>query len=218
MATPYLQIRRDEVASTQDLARSELGDLPIVVIAQRQTAGRGRSGAEWLNATRALAVSLALRVETRDTRPFSLMAGVAADRVLESISLKWPNDLLVGTEKAGGILVERSEGVMAVGVGLNLWWPDRPAGFGQVYPEDPGLQAHAEIAGLWAAEMMQIVDGPGWPADEYRSLCVTIGLGVSWDPEGSGRAIGVDDDGGLIVDTGGATRTLVAGAISHVRG
>lgn len=218
MATPYLQIRRDEVASTQDLARSELGDLPIVVIAQRQTAGRGRSGAEWLNATRALAVSLALRVEARDTRPFSLMAGVAAGRVLESIYLKWPNDLLVGTEKAGGILVERSEGVMAVGVGLNLWWPDRPAGFGQVYPEDPGLQAHAEIAGLWAAEMMRIVDGPGWPADEYRSLCVTIGLGVSWDPEGSGRAIGVDDDGGLIVDTGGATRTLVAGAISHVRG
>ncbi len=218
MATPYLQIRRDEVASTQDLARSELGDLPIVVIAQRQTAGRGRSGAEWLNATRALAVSLALRVETRDTRPFSLMAGVAAGRVLESIYLKWPNDLLVGTEKAGGILVERSEGVMAVGVGLNLWWPDRPAGFGQVYPEDPGLQAHAEIAGLWAAEMMRIVDGPGWPADEYRSLCVTIGLGVSWDPEGSGRAIGVDDDGGLIVDTGGATRTLVAGAIRHVRG
>ncbi|HEX5696965.1 MAG TPA: hypothetical protein VFZ15_11300, partial [Acidimicrobiia bacterium] len=63
MATPYLQLRRDEVPSTQDLARSELDRLPTVVIAERQTAGRGRTGAAWLTAPRALAASLALSMD-----------------------------------------------------------------------------------------------------------------------------------------------------------
>ncbi|HSO49647.1 MAG TPA: biotin--[acetyl-CoA-carboxylase] ligase, partial [Acidimicrobiia bacterium] len=101
-------MRRDEVPSTQDLARSELDRLPTVVIAERQTAGRGRTGATWLTAPRALAASVALLMDVDDRRPLSLMAGLAAVRVVADVSLKWPNDVVAGDEKLGGILVERS--------------------------------------------------------------------------------------------------------------
>ena len=130
MATPYLQLWAEEVASTQDLARSELDSLPVVVAAQRQTAGRGRGGAPWLSAPRALAVSLAFRPPDDDLRPFSLMAGVAAARGLEGVSLKWPNDLMAGGAKVGGILVERADEVV-IGMGVNLWWPGCPRGHGR---------------------------------------------------------------------------------------
>ena len=104
MATPYLQLWAEEVPSTQDLARSVLGALPVLGAAERQTAGRGRGGAAWLSAPRALAVSLAFRPSDDDLRPFSLMAGVAAARVLKGVSLKWPNDLMSDGAKVGGIL------------------------------------------------------------------------------------------------------------------
>lgn len=215
MATPYLQLRVEEVPSTQDRARAELGRLPVVVIAQRQTEGRGRGGASWLSATRALAVSLAFRPEDSDRRPFSLMAGVAAARVVD-MTLKWPNDLMRNDAKLGGILVEQAEEVV-VGMGLNLWWPNAPAGTGALHREDPGPELHAEIAGLWAAEVMLLLDGEGWPLDEYRTRCSTLGEEITWDPERRGTAIDIADTGALVVQTGNGVEELVSGAIRHVR-
>ena len=216
MATPYLQLRADEVASTQDLARAELDRLPVVVAAQRQTAGRGRGGAAWLSAPRALAVSLAFHPAAEDPRPFSLMAGVAAARCLEGVSLKWPNDLMTGGAKVGGILVERADEVV-IGMGINLWWPEAPAGIGALRDVDPGPDLHVRVAGLWAAELMLLIDGDGWPVDEYRSLCSTLGRVISFEPGGRGTAVDITGDGALVVESSGARRTLTSGAIRHVR-
>jgi len=216
MATPYLQLWAEEVPSTQDLARSELGRLPVLVAAERQTAGRGRGGAAWLSAPRALAVSLAFRPSEDDLRPFSLMAGVAAARVLKDVGLKWPNDLMSDDAKVGGILVERADEVV-VGMGVNLWWPDAPERIGALHDDDPGAGLHARIAGLWAAELMRLVDADGWPLDEYRSLCSTLGKTISWEPEGRGNAVDVAGDGGLVVEVSGIRQTLTSGSIRHLR-
>lgn len=216
MATPYLQIREEEVPSTQDRARAELDLLPVVVMAQRQSAGRGRSGAGWLTAPRALAVSIALRPPHEDRRPFSLMAGVAIVRVLEQVTLKWPNDVMVGGAKVGGILVERS-GEMVVGLGLNLWWPDAPEGVGALHGADPGPEEHARIAGVWAAELMRLIDDGGWPEEEYKASCATLGRDITWEPEGMGTAIDITHDGGLVVDVDGVRQTIASGAIRHLR-
>ncbi len=216
MATPYLQLWEEEVASTQDRARSELVDLPVMVAAQRQTAGRGRSGAVWDSAPRALAVSLAFRPNADDQRPFSLMAGVAASRCLHGVGLKWPNDLMLGDLKAGGILVERSAEVV-VGMGINLWWPNPPDGVGALHETDPGADLHSQIAGLWTAELMQLIEAEGWPIEEYRSLCTTLGRDITWEPDGWGSAADVTADGGLVVEAGGIRQTLTSGAIRHVR-
>jgi len=216
MATPYVQIREEEVPSTQDRARAELDLLPVVVIAERQSAGRGRSGAAWLTAPRALAVSIAFRPPDEDRRPFSLMAGVAVVSVLEQVELKWPNDVMAGAAKVGGILVERSQEVV-IGLGLNLWWPDPPEGVGALLDADPGPGEHSRIAGLWAAELMRLIDDEGWPAEEYRASCATLGRDITWEPEGRGRAVDVTDDGELVVDVDGVRQTIASGAIRHLR-
>jgi BirA family transcriptional regulator, biotin operon repressor / biotin---[acetyl-CoA-carboxylase] ligase len=216
MATPYLQMWVEEVPSTQDLARSQLGPLPVLVASERQSLGRGRGGAAWISAPRALAVSLAFRPSVADRRPFSLMAGLAAARGLEGVSLKWPNDLMIDGAKVGGILVERADEVV-VGLGVNLWWPGAPEGIGALHDDDPGAGLHARIAGLWAAELMCLLEGDGWPIDEYRSRSSTLGKTVSWEPEGQGNAVDVAEDGGLVVEVSGARQTLTSGAIRHLR-
>ena len=189
----------------------------MVVIASGQTQGRGRLGAEWLTAPRALAVSLALNVESKERRPISLMAGVAVSRSLDEVKLKWPNDVLVGDAKVGGILVERSNHTMVAGLGLNLYWPDAPSGFGAIHLSDPGPDRHAEVGALWAAELMSMIDGEGWPLGEYRDECTTIGREITWEPDGYGRAIDVLDSGELVVDTESGRTSIHSGEVRHVR-
>ncbi len=218
MATPYLHFRFDTVPSTQDSAKDRFQQLPVLVQATEQKQGRGRSGSTWLNADRALAVSLALEIPKSDARPFSLMAGVAATRAARETRLKWPNDVLLGESKVGGILVERSGELVVIGLGLNLWWLYPPEGAAGLYEEDPGDERHAELGGLWGAELMRLLEGEGWPLDEYRDRSVTLGRRVSWEPGDSGTAVDIGIDGGLVVElSDGQRTTLYSGAIRHLR-
>lgn len=217
MATPYFQQRHDTVPSTQNVARDALETLPVLVLARNQTSGRGRMGNDWWNAERALAASLALRLDRADRRPFSLMAGVAAIRATEGTTLKWPNDVLSSDLKVGGILVERSDDVVVVGFGLNLWWQQAPPATAALFDQDPGEDRYAEVGALWGAELMRIIDGNGWPIDEYRSVCQTLGRAVSWEPDNFGHAVGVAEDGGLIIERDGETETVYSGEVRHLR-
>lgn len=217
MATPYFQLREESVASTQDVARQALEDLPVLVIASAQTRGRGRGGGPWITADRALAVSFAFRADRAEARPLSLIAGVAAARTGAGIGLKWPNDLMASDGKVGGILVERSEQLVVVGLGLNLWWPEPPQGMAGLLAEDPGPDRHAELGTLWGAELAALLADTGWPREEYIRLCSTLGEDITWEPEGSGKAVDVDPDGALVVESGGDRRKIRSGAVSHVR-
>lgn len=219
MATPYFQVRVESAPSTQDMARELLGDgaPSVVVIAAEQTEGRGREGAPWLTADRALAVSLALELDEEDARPVSLVAGVAAARLGFGIELKWPNDLMVSDRKVGGILVERQERVVVAGLGLNLWWRDPPEGASAIFDIDPGRDRHVGLGALWAAELARLLDEDGWPRDEYKTLCSTLGREITWEPEGRGLALDVDARGALVVETGGKRHTVQSGAVRHVR-
>lgn len=220
MATPYFQLRRESVPSTQDVAREALegGPIAVLVVAARQTEGRGRAGASWLTAERALAVSLALRVDRGESRPLSLMAGVAAAGLGFAVELKWPNDVMVGDSKAGGILVERSGDIAVIGLGLNLWWPGAPEGMCGLFADDPGGGRHAELGALWGAGMMRLLDDHGWPRERYKALCSTLGREITWEPEGSGKAVDVDHSGALIVeDEEDELLTVTSGAVRHVR-
>lgn len=217
MATPYFQMRLDRVPSTQDVARDELKDLPLLVLARAQTAGRGRGGAAWMTADRAVAASLAFGHDVAESRPLSLMAGLAAVRSTSNTSLKWPNDVVIDGSKVGGILVERSEGMTVIGVGLNLWWPDPPEGMGALFADDPGEEAYAELGALWGAELMELLDGDGWPIDAYRDVCITLGREITWEPGGEGRAVDIAADGALVVETRSGEESIYSGAVRHVR-
>lgn len=112
-----------------------LGEAPsaqvVLLAAEEQTAGRGRRGRRWHSTPGAdVTFSLARRIRrpARELAALSLVAGVAVASALRSLgagpaALKWPNDLVVGPAKLGGILVEtRPEGAQTLavfGVGIN---------------------------------------------------------------------------------------------------
>lgn len=222
MATPYSLQVYDEVTSTQDIAAAALVDEPVLVVAGRQTEGRGRSQRTWESAPRAMAASLAIHPvwEVGSWPLIPLVAGLAASDVLEGdVGLKWPNDLLMGKKKVGGILVEGSGGVLVVGCGLNLWWPEPPEGVGARWVEDPGPSAVVETARAWADRLLERLSaGPEeWGRSRYLERSVTVGKSVTWEPAGQGRAVDIGNDGSLIVDTGQGMQHLIAGEIRHLR-
>ncbi|MSR45076.1 MAG: biotin--[acetyl-CoA-carboxylase] ligase [Phycisphaerales bacterium] len=116
-----------ETASTQDHARR----FPIgsVVIAGRQTAGRGRVGREWIDTGEdGLAISMNTPVQCGER--LALLCAIAAAEAIEevcraasgaspSVRLKWPNDLLISGRKAGGVLIEQDQTMATIGVGIN---------------------------------------------------------------------------------------------------
>jgi BirA family transcriptional regulator, biotin operon repressor / biotin---[acetyl-CoA-carboxylase] ligase len=210
-------------ASTQDEARRRYTGRPLLVVAARQTAGRGRRGRAWEEAARALAVTLAFRPAWPEGKwpRLTLAAGLSACVALgETVWLEWPNDLVAGGAKVGGLLTEAADGMVAVGLGVNLYWPEPSvAGAGALWAEDPGPEAAARLAAAWAEGLLaRVAAGPGgWGQDEYAARCTTLGREVTWEPAGQGRAVALAEDGGLVVETAGRRRVLHAGEVHTVR-
>ena len=223
MATPYVTIILDEVESTQDIATHELqsSSLPVLIVANRQTGGRGRSGSVWWQAPRGVAASLAFHNDAHEVyETFALTVGLAvreaiADVAAIDVSLKWPNDVEVGGLKVGGILVERSAAHTVVGCGINLWWPDPPNGVTGLYTADPGAAIGGELSRHWAAGLLS--GAVVWNRDGYIGACSTIGCEVTWDPSGSGTAIDIDQRGGLVVQSRRNIVTIRSGDVRTVR-
>lgn len=117
--------------STNTVLLRSGAESPVLLACEEQTAGRGRRGRRW-HSKRGASITFSLarpiRRPVRELAALSLVAGVAAARALRAlgaraVELKWPNDLVVGNVKLGGILVEtRSQGnatLAVVGVGIN---------------------------------------------------------------------------------------------------
>ena len=134
MDIPGVEVRRVErCGSTNSVLLAQRGAAaPVLLVAAEQTAGRGRRGQRWHSAPGAgLTFSLARRIRrpARELAALSLVAGVAAARALRALgvaqaALKWPNDLVAGGAKLGGILVETRgagrETLAVFGIGINL--------------------------------------------------------------------------------------------------
>ncbi|MEO7549170.1 MAG: biotin--[acetyl-CoA-carboxylase] ligase, partial [Ramlibacter sp.] len=117
--------------NTELMRRARAGQTdPVLLVAERQTAGRGRLGRDWHSgAGDALTFSLALPLAPADWSGLSLAVGVSlAESLHPDIRLKWPNDLWLADRKLGGILIETASFGQAgqarryavVGVGINL--------------------------------------------------------------------------------------------------
>ena len=98
------------------------------LIADRQTAGRGRAGRSWFDGHGNFMGSTIAQIGPSDPPPhtLSLVAGIAVHRAVgalipcDGLFLKWPNDLLVRGKKLAGILLERQENNVVVGIGVNI--------------------------------------------------------------------------------------------------
>jgi BirA family biotin operon repressor/biotin-[acetyl-CoA-carboxylase] ligase len=221
MATSVTALHLPTTSSTQDEARRRFAGVPVLVTAGAQAAGRGRSGAKWVDADRALAASVAFgpRWVPSAWPRIPLVAGLAAVDVLGDVGLKWPNDVVRGSAKIAGILSESDGTVVVVGMGVNLWWPSPIEGAGALWDEDPGPGAGWELAESWVARLLDRLeaDPDDWGREEYESCCTVIGREITWDPGGSGIATGVDAFGRLIVDVGGELEALDSEEVRLVR-
>jgi BirA family transcriptional regulator, biotin operon repressor / biotin---[acetyl-CoA-carboxylase] ligase len=230
-------VRADEVTgSTNDTARemAEAGSPEwTLVTASHQTAGRGRLGREWLDRRgSALMFSVVLRPSLPPERAglVPLLAGVAMARAAREatgadVRCKWPNDLMLGDAKIGGILAESVVGdgrlrFVVVGVGVNLG--DPPAGVERAGAlpagQEPLLRAFlGELTALYEPADPGFGDSV---LSAYREVSATIGRQVeATTVEGSrvsGTAVDVDDRGDLIVETAEGPRAVAFGEIAHL--
>mgnify|MGYP001441070062 CR=1 FL=1 len=197
-------VRVGSVTSTQDVAR----DLPLgsIVIADHQTAGRGRLDRRWeAPAGSALLVSFVLAPNPL----LSLAAGVAAAEACgPNVRLKWPNDLLLEGKKLGGILVETRGDKAICGLGINLTWaPDGAARLDQ--PRDELLARLRSRIATWTSS------GPDAVLARWRELSATLGRRVRIEVSGKaveGLAQDIGPRGELIVDG----THFVAGSVTHL--
>lgn len=212
-----------------------------VLLAEHQTAGRGRQGRGWSASPRAQ-ITMSVGVAVADVPVaawgwLTLATGVAVvDTVAPLLEaggvragLKWPNDVLAGGGKLAGILAEVSRPYVVIGLGLNVSQaPDGIEGatslhnLGVTAPDRGGLAATllaglaARIAGWRAARGAD----PQLAAD-YRSRSLTLGTRVRAELPGGGQVVGtasdIDDRGRLCIQTDTRTVTVSAGDVVHLR-
>jgi BirA family transcriptional regulator, biotin operon repressor / biotin---[acetyl-CoA-carboxylase] ligase len=211
----------------------------LVVVAEHQTAGRGRLDRVWTSPPRAgLTFSMLLRPGVPPAAlpllPLLVATGAAAaltELTEVEVRVKWPNDLLVDGRKVAGLLAEAVDGAVVVGLGLNV--STRAAEL--PVPEATSLAIEAgrpvdrqplllAILRAVAAAYQPWVDGAGAAATvlpAFRARCATIGAAVEVGlPSGevlTGAAVDVDDAGRLVVESAAGPRAISAGDVRHVR-
>ena len=236
---PGFELRRvARTASTQDVVRTAAwAGVPegFCCVAGEQTAGRGRSGRAWVAPPdSALLTSLLLRRQGVVAAAIPLVAGLAvADAVcgLTGVDcrLKWPNDVLAGTGKLAGILGEvEPGGGIVLGVGLNLTVAAFP-------PDVPGVSLDRVAGGVWGwdavlaaflAELgsrLRQVEAGGVRSlrDDWTARAAGLGGPVRAEVGGAvveGTALGIEDDGALLVATDRGRVRLVAGEVHLLPG
>ena len=220
------------------LARAPQLAAPLLLVAEHQTAGRGRAGRSWLSAPGdSLTFSLAWPFPGGLTQlgGLPLAVGVALAEALaalgQAVALKWPNDVLKDGEKLAGILVEAlptpDGGAWAViGIGLNLVMPEAlEAQIGRPVAAVPWLarmDRDALLAALLdalAATLQRFAAGGFAPfAARWNALHAYAGEPVVIIDRGTqlheGLAAGVDDAGRLLLDTAEGRVAIVAGDVS----
>jgi BirA family biotin operon repressor/biotin-[acetyl-CoA-carboxylase] ligase len=238
----------DEVGSTSDVAKELAEDGAghgEVVVADAQTAGRGRRGRTWVSPPgRNLYFSAILRPELPPHRApeLTLVASVAMCEAVrqsgvEAAGIKWPNDILVGGRKLAGILTEMAAEpdrvqwvVIGVGVNVNLSPEDLPEELrgeatslriekGSEVPR--ALFAAACFARLEEWVERHAEEGFAPVRDAWRRLSVTLGREVlvrTGDRELRGVAEDIDDSGSLVIrPPGGPPTTVLAGDVTLLR-
>lgn len=228
----------DELDSTSTEVRRQLkaGAPPgIVVVADRQTAGRGRQGRTWHSPDAGnLYLSFAFEVRglTRNVVPLlPLVAGVSAVDAIRAFSpvdcrLKWPNDILVNDRKLAGLLLEtsileRERAVVIAGLGVNIGrvdFPEELVGIATSLGVDERRTGSLEsLSATWihGLETGSVNLGRGGHLavlDAWRERAEPFGRAVRVG-DFEGTTIDLADDGRLILDTIDRGRIFVSGGI-----
>ncbi len=237
---PFLPGFTVEVATCIDSTNSELmrraraGRRPaVLLVAEHQTAGRGRLGRNWSSdgptasgQAGSLTFSLALPLAPEDWAGLSLAVGVGVARSLHAeLRLKWPNDIWLGDRKLAGILIETAsfaDGRYAViGIGINITPRDGtgmstpPACLQELFP---ALDAPAVLRRIVPALVQTVLlfEARGFAAfqTDFKARDVLMGRSVVLSDGSTGTAAGVDETGALLVHTSTGMKAVASAEVS----
>ena len=216
----------------------------VVVLADLQTAGRGRLGRSWSSPPGAgIYASVLLRPESAVARLLSIAAGVAIAEAIEEVTglnptVKWPNDVYLdgggghAARKVAGILTEsgmtRGETWVVVGFGINVLPAALPPQLTRATSLETELGRPVDRGELLAGCLVRL-------AERYRDLqagrcgavldacrlraASTFGRRVEWNDNGralTGTVADIDDEGGLVVETTAGTARIVSGEVRWI--
>ncbi|UZJ60952.1 bifunctional biotin--[acetyl-CoA-carboxylase] ligase/biotin operon repressor BirA [Pseudomonas sp. KU26590] len=212
--------------------------LPVLVLAEQQTAGRGRRGRKWVSPfAENLYYSLALRMDggTRRLDGLSLLVGLAVVDTLRELGiscagLKWPNDILVGGKKLAGVLLEVTGDpanvchvVIGIGININMResavvdqaWTSLALELGQVQDRNKVASALSRHLSAYLAGHQE----KGFAAYRrdwedrhlWQGLAVALTAGAKIT---QGVVMGVGDDGALRLEVGGREEHFSGGEVS----
>ena len=211
-------------------ARGVQGE-PVLLVAEQQTAGRGRLGRGWQSAAGAsLTFSLGLPLAPADWSGLSLAVGVSVAQSLHpAIRLKWPNDLWLDERKLGGILIETAsfgeagtgERYAVIGIGLNIAPPPAeglstaPAALRELLPHAEAPDVLQRVALPLVTDVLRFAQDGFAPLrarfearDALRGRAVTLSDGTA------GVAQGVSASGSLLVHTAAGLQAVSSSEVS----
>ena len=231
-----------EVMAEVDSTNSELmrrirqgQHAPLLLVAQRQSAGRGRQGRTWLSHTdpdgqphpqASLTFSVGLTLQRSDLSGLSLALGLAlAEALHPDVGLKWPNDLWWEGQKLGGILIETAnqgpQRFAVIGVGLNLTQPQATdlrnpaAGLQQLLP---GLDAATLLARVASPLVRALVnfEASGFAPLQaaFNRRDILRGKALVCGDGRIGTGAGVDTRGALLLHTAQGLEAVLSDEVS----
>jgi BirA family biotin operon repressor/biotin-[acetyl-CoA-carboxylase] ligase len=201
-----------------------------VILARRQSAGRGRRGNGWVSLEGNLHVTVTTAVPAgRPAAQLAFVAALGAGDAVRAVlpagrafEYKWPNDLMLDGAKLGGILIEGAEDLFAVGIGINVAWA--PAGLpaaclaatgaGATVADLLGRVCHGldRWLGIWAAEGFAPLR-EAWLRHAHR-LHGPIEARFPDGASAAGIFSDIDRDGALVLRReDGTTRTIATGEV-----
>ena len=226
----------ESVTSTNDVAKAAAQDTSLscaAFLAGEQTAGKGRKGRSWVSAPgQGVYVTLLARpkIDPSLVSGITLMAAVAVCEAIEQVAgtqaqIKWPNDIVIDGKKVAGILTEsmmHMDGVEFVvcGIGINT----NSARLDGELTETASALAEVSNTQLAAAvidtffDAYEIFEYKGvsafMPAFRTRSAISGNVTLISAEGSENGTLIGFDDQGAILIESGGKTKRFIAGEVS----
>jgi len=228
--------------STQDVARREAEEGAVdgtAVIAEEQTAGRGRLGRAWVSpAGKNIYVTLVLRPELARLRALGMAAPLAVARAVEAVTglapqLKWPNDVLLSGRKVSGVLIDSElaggavvYALVGMGVNVNFEIPagSEIAGIATSLKQEAGRSVSREelVAALFN-EFERLYEGtsPAAVRESWKARLETLGREVRAtfrDIVYEGTAEDVNADGSLVLRLADGSRVVMEAGEVTLRG
>lgn len=222
----------DELPSTNDYAKNSECHKDSVIISKRQTKGKGRNGKTFMSPKGGLYMSIVICPDTFDAGEITCKTAVAVANAIEKVSgvkcdIKWVNDIYINNKKVCGILCEsvfsksgKLEKVI-VGIGINVLKHSFPKEVDNIATslEQEGIKTPDQnpLAASVIEEFFKTVENDDF-MQEYKRRSIIVGKDITVIKNNSdiftAKAVGISDDGGLIIEALGKREVLHYGEVS----